>query len=81
MMSYKRLPITFPKERKRKEITRTWGRSFLAQLELSTIVDDHGDYRPVFFIRGYFSDLSHYIVEAADHFAKDNVFAWGSANG
>jgi len=20
----------------------------------------------------------HYIIEAADHFAKDNVFAWGS---
>jgi hypothetical protein len=75
MMSYKRLPIIFPKEKKEKKITRTWGRSFLAQLELSTIVDDHGDCRPVFLIRGYLSDLAHHIVEAADHFAKDNVFA------
>lgn len=55
-------------------------RSFLAQLELSTVVDDHGDYRPVFLIRGYLSDLAHYIIEAADHFAKDNVFAWRSVS-
>ena len=75
MMSYKRLPITFPKEKKENNNTRTWGRSFLAQLEFATIVDDHGDYRPVFLIRGNLSDLAHYIVEAADHFAKDNVFA------
>ena len=79
-MSYNRLLITIPKRKKEKNITRTWGRSFLAQLELSTIVDDHGDRRPVFFIRGHLSDLAHYIIEAADHFAKDNVFAWGSAS-
>lgn len=79
MMSYKRL-ITFPEEKKEKNNTRTWGRSFLAQLELSTIVDDHGDFRPVFLIRGHLSDLTRYIVEAADHFAKDNVLPWHSAS-
>jgi hypothetical protein len=78
MMSYKKLPIT--KEKKEKNNTRTWRRRFFAQLELSTIVDDHGDSRPVFLIRGQLSDLAHYIVEAADHFAKDNVFAWGSTS-
>ncbi len=68
MMSYKRLPITFPKEKKEENNTRTWGRSFLAQLELSTIVDDHGDSRPVFLIRGQLSDLAHHIVEASSTF-------------
>ncbi len=78
-MSYRDLPITFPKEKKEKNITCSRGRSFLAQLELSTIVDDHGDCWPVFLIRGHLSDLVYYIVEAADHFAKDDVFAWGNA--
>jgi hypothetical protein len=78
-MSYKRLPSP-SKIGNKKENTRTWGRRFLAQLELSAIVDDYGDCRPVFLIRGHLGDLAHYIVETADHLAKDNVFTWGSAD-
>ena len=76
-MSYKRLPSP-SKRGNKKESTRTW-RRFLPQLELSAIVDDHGDRRPILFIRGHLGDLAHYIVETADHLAKYNVFTWGSA--
>jgi len=58
----------------RKENARTRRYHFLAQFELTTIVNDHGDRRPIFLISGDLSDLGHYIVESADHSAKYDVF-------